>query len=56
MDSEPSNDVVPGGPPLLEPHNTKEEVNLKRSQRTKRSMIPDDYEVYVSGEPEHCEI
>jgi hypothetical protein len=49
--------VVPSDAPLQEPQNDPElETSLQRSQRFRRSVIPNDYEVYTSVDIESNEI
>lgn len=55
-DSEPSNVVVLDEPLSQEPLDTEIEVNLRTSQRSKRSVIPKDYEVYEFEEIENNEV
>jgi hypothetical protein len=55
-DSEQSNVVVLDEPLSQEPLDTEIEVNLRTSQRSKRSVIPKDYEVYESKEIENNEV
>lgn len=55
-DSEHSNHVVPSDSPMQQPQNIETLVNLIRSQRTRRSVISDDYEVSEAKEAENNEI
>lgn len=53
VSSENSDSIVPSEAPLQEPNNIIEvepEPSLRRSQRSRRSAISDDYEVYASQE------
>ncbi|KAJ1274736.1 hypothetical protein BS78_05G084000 [Paspalum vaginatum] len=45
---EPEQDIVPDDPPPEQPQVEEQNVPLRRSQRVRKTAIPDDYEVYVS--------
>ncbi|WVZ70207.1 hypothetical protein U9M48_018889 [Paspalum notatum var. saurae] len=46
----PEQEIVLGGPPPEQPQVEEQDVPVRRSQRVRRSAIPDDYEVYVCEE------
>jgi hypothetical protein len=55
--SDDSGSVAPSDAPLQEPEIEPEpEPSLRRSQRTRRSAIPDDYEVYTTEDTKSDEI
>jgi len=41
-------EIVNEDPPPQQPQVVEEDVPIRRSQRVRRSAIPDDYEVYIS--------
>ncbi|WVZ82074.1 hypothetical protein U9M48_029381 [Paspalum notatum var. saurae] len=41
-------EIVPDSPPPEQPRVEEQDVPVRRSQRVRKSAIPDDYEVYVS--------
>ncbi|WVZ56227.1 hypothetical protein U9M48_006795 [Paspalum notatum var. saurae] len=41
-------EIVPNSPPPEQPQVEEQDVIVRRSQRVRKSAIPDDYEVYVS--------
>ncbi|WVZ92498.1 hypothetical protein U9M48_038558 [Paspalum notatum var. saurae] len=45
---ESEQEIVPDSPPPEQPQVEEQDVPVRRSQRIRKSAIPDDYEVYVS--------